>query len=238
MTTALQPLSDTTEFDDVLASLQSLTRDFLLGFRLQVGKLLLDRFYAGDIFAYRSKDPTKAASFSRFAETRSAELTDLGLSVAGLRQCINARAAWDQLPAEVRDKLQFSHIVELSRVSDSTQRARLAMDTTLQNWRVDQLRTAIGKSSSGRYYDTDPTTPGTQPPADTAQQAAKPRTSGRMLAQFERTLDDLDSLRADWVAADTAKMSAAHKERAFAVVAGLKLVASQIEASLAGSAQS
>ena len=41
-------------FTDILAELRLLSRDMLLAFRLQVGKLLLDRFYDGDIREYRN----------------------------------------------------------------------------------------------------------------------------------------------------------------------------------------
>ena len=232
MPSDLQPLPNPIEFTDVLDNLRHLSREFLLGFRLEVGKLLLERFYGDDLRAYQSQDPNKDNSFAQFTQACHAELADLGLGAQVLRNCINARATYLTLPVEVRDNLQFTHVVELARVGNPTDRARLAMDTTRQNWKVGQLKDAIGRLNAGRYYDTDPQTPGTQPPPLPAEPVAKPRTPGRVLAQFELTIQDLAVLRADWLAADTARLKNAHRERAKAVVAALKVQLAEIEKAL------
>ncbi len=233
MPTDLQPPASSTEFSDILHALRTLTRDFLLGFRLEVGKLMLDRFYAGDLAAYRSNDPTKSNSFNKFTQSCATDLGDLGLSVNVLRQCINARATYDTLPQEVREKLLFTQVVALARLDDPTQRARLAMDATAKNWNVDQLKDAIIKANAGRYYDTDTTEPGTQPPAEPAAAESKGRKPGRVLVQFEQTVKDLQALRADWQAADMRNFTAAHRQRAQDVLVDLKAQVAEVEKLLA-----
>ncbi len=229
----MEPIAATAAFADVLEQLQSLTRDFLLGFRLEVGKLMIERFFGGSIHNYRSQDPGKEASFAKFAQACADDLANLGLSPAVLRQCINARATYDALPQTVRERLLFSQVVELARVADATQRARLAMDATALNWTVGELKDAVRRANDGSYYDTEPLTPGTQPPPEDKAPQGKGRKPGRVLVQFERAVKDIEALRVDWMAVDASGMRPAHKERAKAVVLALKTQVVALEKALA-----
>ncbi len=163
----------------------------------------------------------------------AADLGDLGLSVNVLRQCINAHATYDTLPQEVREKLLFTQVVALARLDDATQRARLAMDATLNNGNVDQLQDAITKANAGRYCDTEPIVAGTQPPPEPAAVPLQGRKPGRVLVQFERTVKDLQALRADWQAADMRNFTVAHRQRAQDVLADLKAQVAEVEKLLA-----
>jgi len=62
MPTDLQPHASTPGFDEGLDSLRTLTRDFVLCFRLGAGELMLGRFYHGELGACRGNDPTKSAA--------------------------------------------------------------------------------------------------------------------------------------------------------------------------------
>ncbi len=231
MPTDIEPLDPKAAYADLLDQLRLLSRDMLLAFRLQVGKILLDRFYDGDIREYRNTFASKDTSFAAFVRTCPSELTDLGLGGQVARQCINARVTYDMLPASVRDGLLFSHVVELARLEDPTTRARLAMDTTQQKWSVEQLKDAIGQLTIGNYYDTDSAAPGTQPPEPKAEPEKKAQ-PGRLVARLERAVEDLDVWQAEWQAADTGKLRGPQRERFKKALADLKAKVAAMEGAL------
>ena len=218
-------------YTSILDQLRLLSRDMLLAFRLQVGKLVLDNFYDGDVHAYRSHTPNKEDSFGAFLRTCPSELADLGLGGQVIRQCVNARITYDTLPPAVRDGLLFSHVVELARLGDPTARARLAMDTTLQKWSVDQLKDAIAQLMLGNYYDTDATQAGTQPPPPRPE-AEKATQPGRLVSRLEKAVEDLDTWAAEWTGADTSKLRGVQRERAKKAMADLKAKVAAVEALL------
>lgn len=221
-------LNSKADFSDVLAELTVLSRDMLLAFRLQVGQVILDRFFGGDSRAYRSQNPNKEASFSSFISICQEDLADLGLAGPVVRQCVLVRIAWDGLPLTVREKLRFSHIVVLASVADPTARARLAMDTTLQSWSVAQLKLAIDRHQAGEYYDTDPEAPGTQPPADKPNSVRAPQ-AGRMVTQLERAGKDLQSWGQIWEGIDPAKVRGPQRQRCLAALAAVKAEVVRLE---------
>jgi hypothetical protein len=231
MPTEIEPVDPKAAYADLLEQLRLLSRDMLLAFRLQVGKILLDRFFDGNVHDYRNHSGSKDTSFAAFVRTCPTDLTDLGLGGQVARQCINARVTYDMLPASVRDGLLFSHVVELARLGDPTTRARLAMDTTLQKWSVDQLKDAIGQVHQGNYYDTDSATPGTQPPEpkDEPEKKAQP---GRLVARLERAVEDLDVWQAEWQAADTERLRGPQRERFKKALTALKAKVLAMEGAL------
>lgn len=231
MSTNLEPIDPKAPYADILEKLHLLSRDMLLAFRLQVGKLLLDRFYAGNVNDYRDNNPYKDTSFAAFLKTCPAELTDLGLGGQVARQCINARVTYDLLPPSVREGLLFSHVVELARLEDPTTRARLAMDTTLRKWTVDQLKEAIGQLALGNYYDTDGATPGTQPPLP-HDEPEKALQAGRLVTRLAKVVDELDTWRADWAATNTGKLRGEQRARYKAALAALKAKVAAMEVEL------
>ena len=216
---------------DILEELRYLSRDMLLAFRLQVGKLLLDRFYSGSVNEYRDHSGNKDSSFAAFLRTCPGELADLGLGGQVARQCINARVTYDRLPPPVRDGLLFSHVVELARLDDPTARARLAMDTTLQRWTVDQLKEAIGQLTLGNYYDTDSATPGTQPPA-LRDEPEKAMQAGRLVTRLAKVVEEMDTWSADWAANKTGGLRADQRDRYKKALADLKAKVAALEVAL------
>ncbi len=232
MTTDLQPAKTKDDYADILAELGNLSRDLLLTFRLQVGKLMLDRFFAGSAHAYHDKNPGKDSSFVEFARVCQAELNDMGVSAPVARQCILARIAWDGLPPQIREQLRFSHVVALAGVGEPNMRARLAFDAAAQQWKVGELKDAITRAGDGTYYDTDPTTPGTQPPP------AKPAPDkgfqpGRLVNQLVKAGDDLLTWRQAWATVDASKLRGPQRQRCVQAVAALKAHIELLEAELA-----
>ncbi len=232
MTTELQLTTTKDDYADILAEFSTLSRDLLLTFRLQVGQLLLDRFFAGSAHAYHDKNPSKESSFVEFARVCQAELNDLGVTVGVARQCILARIAWDGLPSHLRDRLRFSHIAVLARVGEPNLRARLALDTTLQNWKVDELKDAISRANEGTYYDTDPNTPGTQPPA--AKPAPEERLApGRLVSQLVKASQALQQWRQAWSSVDASKLRGSQRQRCRKALDSLKAEIAGLDAELA-----
>lgn len=219
------------EFADVLAELTALSRDMLLAFRLQVGHVILGRFFGGDSRAYHSQNPNKEASFARFVRNCQEVLIDLGLAGAVVRQCVLARITWDGLPLEVREQLLFSHVVALAGVGDPNARARLAKDTTLGHWSVGKLKAAIDRHQAGEYYDTDPVTPGTQPPPEKPEAVRQPQ-AGRMVTQLENAGKQLRGWRETWGTIDQAKVRGPQRQRCLAALAAVKAEVARLEGML------
>lgn len=226
--TALDPLA----YDDILTQLGQLSRDLLLAFRLEVGRLMLDRFFGGKIAEYENTANNKDSRFAEFARTCHNELVGFGLGPQTLRQCIKARAVYDLLPPSTRDDLKFMHVVELGRVAEPTARARLAMDVKLGQWSVDQLKEAIGQYRNGRYYDTEPLHPGTQPPAP-APEAEHQLPAGRLVNQLAKTAAELDVWHETMRATDASKLRKDQRLRYAMAVAAIKARIAEIEADLA-----
>lgn len=228
----LQPTTTKEQYADILTELARLSRDLLLAFRLEVGRLLLDRFFGGSAHAYRDRNPAKEATYAEFVRTCEAELNDLGLSASTGRQCILARLTWDGLPPPVRDQLRFNHVVALASVGEPNNRARLAFDATRQGWTVTQLKDAIARVNDHSYYDTDPNTPGTQPPP-IKPEPERSFQAGRLVTQLVKTGQDLQNWRTSWATVDAKKLRGPQRQRVVDAVAALEAHVAQLKAELA-----
>jgi len=232
MTSDLQLGKTKDDYRDLLAELSLLSRDLLLAFRLQAGKLFLDRFFGGSAHAYRDRNPYKEATFAEFVGRCKDELSAVGISAGLARQCIQARIAWDGLPAGVRESLKFNHVVSLARVGEPNMRARLAFDASSQGWTVSQLDQAIRRAGDGSYYDTDPSTPGTQPPP-ARPQPAKGYQPGRLITRLVKTGQELQGWRTAWATVDAGKLRGPQRQRVVDAVAALEAQVAQLKAELA-----
>jgi len=231
MSTDIQPVKTKQDYADTLAELGHLSRFLLLTFRLEVGGVMLRRDFGGSARAFRDHNPDKVASFNEFCTVCADELAALGLSATVLRQCILARIAWDGLPAGVRESLKFNHVVSLARVGEPTMRARLAFDATSRGWSVAQLDDAIRRAADGRYYDTDPDIPGTQPPPapPAPERGYQP---GRLVNQLVKAGAELQAWRAAWATVAGKKLRGPQRKRVIAAVAALKAQVAELEAEL------
>ncbi len=232
MSQDLQAPATKENYADILGKLAHLSRDLLLTFRLEVGRLLLDRFFGGSAHAYHDRNPAKEATYAEFVRTCEAELNDFGLSASTGRQCILARITWDLLPPPVRDQLRFNHVVALASVGEPNDRARLAFDATRQGWSVTQLKDAIARVNDHTYYDTDPTTPGTQPPP-LKPVPDKEYQPGRLVTQLVKAGEELQAWREAWGTVDASKLRGPQRQRVVGAVAALKAQIEQLEAELA-----
>lgn len=231
MDTNLQAPTTGQDYGEVLAKLATLSRTLLLTFRLEVGKVMLDQYFGGSAHAYRDQDSHKVNSFNAFTKSCQAELADYGLSPAVLAQCIRARIAWDGLPPPIREQLRFRHVVALAGVSEPNDRARLAFDAARQGWTVAQLQDAIARVNDHTYYDTDPSTPGTQPPPPKPS-VARGHQPGRLVNQLVKAGGELRQWRAAWAGVDATRLRGPQRQRVVAAVAELKAEVARLEAEL------
>ncbi len=199
-------------FTDILDTLRHLARDHLLFWRLEVGRLLLDRFYGGDALAYRDRSGRKDASFARFAREHADDLAEFGLSERVVRDCILVHIVAGTLPSATRDSLGYRQLLELTRVPDPTSRVRLAVAAVDQHWTVTQVQDAVGQAKLGNFYDTDAEQPGTQPapPEPIARKRLPP---GRLAVRAERMVADIDELAVGWRDLAGTKIRGAHQAR-------------------------
>ncbi len=212
-----------------LARLDTLSRNHLLFFRLEVGRLMLELYFGGDPVAYQSHDPKKATSFTGFLESCKEQLSELGLGELVLRRCILTHIAVQSLPPGTVERLLFSHIVELSRVEDQATRSVLALATVENQWSSRQLHDAIQAAQAGHWIDGDPA-PGLQPVAPPEPEKAPQL--GRVLSRFERSAEDLESLTGQWKQLAGKKLTAGQKARAKETLTRLKLQLKELEAAL------
>ena len=105
--TDLQPAVSTDLHARVLQTLRALTHEHLLFFRVEVGRVLLEQFFAGDAKSYLSKDPGKGQSFSTFAKDNADALAELGLGEQTLRHCILTHMVVTTLPPGLAEPLGY-----------------------------------------------------------------------------------------------------------------------------------
>ncbi len=212
-----------------LGRLHALSRNHLLFFRLEVGRLLLQDYFGGDPAAYHSQDPNKIQSFNGFLQNCSEQLREIGLGESVLRSCIHAHVAVAALPPGTVERLLFSHIVELARVEDGATRGLLAQATIKNHWSSRQLRDAAHAARAGLWIDAE-TTPVT-PPAPPEEQPKTPQL-GRVVSRFERSADDVEALGNQWRQIAGKKLTSGQKNRIREALLRVKAQLSEVEAAL------
>lgn len=228
-----------TQFADTLAVLTTLSRDHLLYFRLEVGRMLLDTFFGGDPRAYQSLDRTKPHSFAQFTTQCAQELADIGLHDQVLRQCVVAHIVVAALPKATAAQLGFTRLVELTRVSDAATRSLLAQAAIENAWTSRQLKDAAAAVRAGRWPDADPDLPGLQPPLAAGQPTqpdpnAKPPQLGRVVTRFEKAAEVLETLGTEWRQVAAKPLSQVQKERLGAAVVRLEQQLVALRAAVGG----
>ena len=225
-----QPTQDA-DYPALLEELRRLGLQHRLSYRLQVGELLLQRFYGGDGLAYRQRAANKESSFRHFLEHCREELIDLDLSEHALRRAVVCKLAFETLPAPVREQLEYGHVLALTSVGDPTARAQLAKATVDGQWNVKALKGAIEQLKAGRWYDTQSDAPGVQPPPPAAPPAPKPQ-PGRLATQAEKLLETAQHWRAQFTAVAPAQWSQPQKQRIRSALAALKAQVEELEQGL------
>lgn len=220
------------DFDELLLGLEKLSRNHLLFFRIEAGKLIVRTLWGGDRARMRVALTVRDGVYQRFVVERAEALEGLGLNPTFLRQCLHAWAVVDALPKDIAQKLQFSHVVELTRVEDEQTRDHLARATVQNDWSTRALRDAVKAVEDQRWIDGDPVTPGLQPPAPVRDDPDPPVQPGRVVTRAERVFEEVDELVGQWESIDVSRLSKPQRERARVVVEALKERVARLEARL------
>jgi hypothetical protein len=226
------------DFSGTIARLDALSRSHFVFFRIEVGRLLLEDLYGGDPAAYFNRDPNKPSSLAAFVHQHGQRLTDIGLGEQVLRQSIVAHITYTTLPAEIRDSLPWSHLVELSRIGDTPTRRSVALAAADAAWTSQDLRLAAARVRAGLWLDGDPNTPGIQPVAPPPE--PEPSTIlplGRVVTRFEKAADEVNRLTSAWGALPSQKLSRKQKERMRESLGRLQAQIAAMEAQLGEGAE-
>ena len=162
---------DLTAHDALLADLDALSRKHLLFFRIEAGRTVARHLYGGDPTVMRDALARRDGALRAFATARAQELKDRGLSEALLRQSLAAWEVVTALPGPIVEQLQYTHVVELSRLGDPQTREHLALATVNNAWSSDKLLDAIRAVARGEWIDGDPAAAGLQPAPPAAPDA-------------------------------------------------------------------
>ena len=219
------------DLDQLLVDLRNLSQNHLLYFRIETGRLIVRTLWDGDRARMRAALAARDGVYQRFVVARADALEDLGLNPTFLRQCLHAWAVVDVLPKEIVPELQFSHVVELTRVDDDQTRDHLARATVANRWSTRALRDAVRAIEAGRWIDADPA-PGLQPPAPVRDDPDPPVQPGRVVTRAERVFEEVDELVGQWESIDVSRLSKPQRDRARVVVEALKERVARLEARL------
>ena len=200
-----------TPFEDILDELERLAREHLLFFRVQVGNVLLQHFWGGDPVAFSSRDSTKDARFELFFEKCEEALARYGLSKAQARTSIRASVVVRTLPPAVAERLFLSQVLELARLRDPTERAKVAGAAIASDWSVKQLRDVVSAVRAGLPMDADEAMPGVQV-VEVARDERLP-VPGRMVTRAEKLVGDVESWTAAWERVDLSKLRDGQRKR-------------------------
>jgi hypothetical protein len=132
-------------FDAMLERLRQLNHTAFLRYALDVGDHLLDAWYGGEIRIYRDRKSAEHLVFEALLRERRDQLGDLGLTPQTLRNYLLAACTWRELPPEVREPLDLTHLHRLSVVHDPLVRARLAHDAAEEGQTSRELGVAIAE---------------------------------------------------------------------------------------------
>ncbi len=214
------------EYQDVVASLQTLCDRHERPQRLAIGQLILQRFFDGKPASYSSHDPTKPSKFKDFFATHAEDLARLDHSDQTLRRCVRVRICYDLLPPGVRDQLAWSALLAISGLGESNQRAQLAAAALAQDWSVAQVRAAVEQARSHRLWDADPSEPGLQLPDP---KPAPPPQPGRLVTRSEKWHDELSEWQAEFARIDPSKLSGPQRQRLKAALGAAKEKIAELE---------
>ncbi len=114
----------------------------------------------------------------------------------------------------------------------SKQTVRQAFDAKSQGWTVLQLEDAISRAGDGHYYDTDPSTPGTQAPPPPAEVTTASYQPGRLVTQLVKASQDLQAWEQAWATVDASKLRGAQRQRVQDALTALKTQVARLEAQL------
>ncbi|MBI5610016.1 MAG: hypothetical protein HY902_14170 [Deltaproteobacteria bacterium] len=217
------------EYQDVVQTLQALTAQHERTYRLKVGELILDRFFAGDPGRFGSRDRTKDQKFADFLATHAAEVAALDLSEHTLRRCVRVKICYDSLPAGLRDQLAWSATLAISAIPEVNLRARIATAAVAEQWPLGKVRDVVAQALDNRVWDADPSTPGLQLPEPKPEPPLQP---GRLVTRTEKWVEEIRAWHQEFAQVDAAKLSQPQVARMRAAVVAVRAELQRLEKAL------
>lgn len=118
--------------DQVVADINEVTRASLFEMALNVGKIIVDNFYGGELAAWRDRGK-KDASFRKLAERR-----DCDLSAANLFRAVSVYEMCDKIGVTKWKHLQVGHFYAVIGLKEKDQR-RLLEQAEKKGWQVQAV---------------------------------------------------------------------------------------------------
>jgi hypothetical protein len=155
--------------DHVVRVLNAICKTATFDFAMSVGKLIIDRFYSGDLGSWRERGP-KNVSFRKLAKH-----PDLPMSPSALYRSVAIYELSSRLGFNKWRYVSTSHFRVVLPLSSDLQ-SSLLLQAEEEAWTVDRLRTAIGDAKR-------------DVPEDRGGRRKTPRLR-KTLRTIERCLDD------------------------------------------------
>jgi hypothetical protein len=132
---------DDREIEAVAAEIRSIGQQAELAFTCAVGRLLVERFYGGDLAACRDHAPAKHASFRRLAELLRDD--DDGMCASALCRCVAVHCLVERRGGLVAcEGLTFTHLRAVLPLPESEQK-RLLAAVIEHGWTTRELEAAV-----------------------------------------------------------------------------------------------
>jgi hypothetical protein len=116
----------------VLQGLGALTHQHEKTYRLEVGDLILQRFFGGSAAQFSSPDLGKTSTFATFLQVHAGEVAELDLSESTLLRCVRVKICHDSLPAAAREQLGWSAMLAISSIGEVNR-----LVTRTEKWREE-----------------------------------------------------------------------------------------------------
>jgi hypothetical protein len=228
-------------FEEILDEVEALNRGHLLYYRVQLGRVMLRHFWDGDAAAYSSRDRTKLQRFELFFAKHGEELARYGVSQRQARDSVRACIVVDTLPEHLSRRLFWSQVMELTRVSDPTARARLAFAALRGDWSIAFLRDAVDRAL---HIGTDDMAALEAAAAASADVAAGEEVSedgdapapaaGRMVARAEKLVREVERWSSTFRKVDAKRLRPAQRARLAAARDALRARVAELDALIGG----
>ena len=149
--------SSCTQIERVVRQLNTIGKTATFEFAHQVGKLIVDTFYSGDLMRWRTRDPTKDVSFRKLSRH-----PDLPMSAAALYRSVCTYELCERLNLRSWRHISASHLRLVLPLSDRDQE-KVLRTAEVHAWPVRRLdeevaimlssRAELCKGSGGRKRD-------------------------------------------------------------------------------------
>lgn len=144
--TALAIVASDAVIDEVAAEIRKRSSAALLEFAFTVGQIVLQRFYAGGVDAWRARGPSDA-SLRRLAERLGAAAR---LGAAGIYRCVAVHLVLRRLgPVSEWTHITPSHVRAVLALSDGEQE-KLLHEAEADGWNVRRLEAAVRNGRAER----------------------------------------------------------------------------------------